>query len=337
MRAIVLDGPCRVAVRDVAVPRCADGEVLVAVERAGICGSDLAVFNGDRPTQHPLIMGHEAIGRIVETGTSEHARGSRVVIEPNMPCGSCSVCRRGHGNVCPSKRSLGMNWPGAFAEFVAVRSEFAHPLPPDLAADDAVGIEPLAVALHAVQTGAVSQGEQVTVIGCGAEGLLLIQVLVAHGARVIAADLAEDRLAVARRLGAEAVVRVSADPDTTIDPRLRTPVVFESAGTAAALELALRAAAPGGRVVALGLASSPAQLVPLAFVRRGLTLVGSLIYDHPADFQHAIRLVRERRIQPSVLVEHVVNGLAAVPSAFEALLADHRSGKTLIDIAGAVE
>ncbi len=310
------------------------GEVLVAVECAGICGSDLAVLNGSRPAAYPLIMGHEAIGRIVNTGQSEHAPGTRVVIEPNIPCGSCSVCRRGYGNVCPSKRSLGMNWPGAFAEFVAVPQEFAHPLASHIATRDAVGIEPLAVALRAVKAGAVSHGEQVAVIGCGAEGLLLIQVLVAAGARVIAADLAEDRLAVARRLGAEAVVRVSAGTQAAIEPVLCAPVVFESAGTAAALELALRAAEPGGRVVALGLASSAAQLVPLAFVRRGLTLIGSLIYDHPADFHHAIDVVREGRIQPSALVERVIDGLAAVPAAFETLLTDHQAGKTLIDVVG---
>jgi 2-desacetyl-2-hydroxyethyl bacteriochlorophyllide A dehydrogenase len=336
VRAIVLEGPRRAALCEVAVPRCSDGEVLVAVERAGICGSDLAVFKGARPSEYPLIMGHEAIGRIVDGGLTEHPPGSRVVIEPNIPCGSCSVCRRGHGNVCSSKRSLGMNWPGTFAEFVAVPSGFAHPLPPEVAPNDAVGIEPLAVALHAVQAGAVSEGERVAVIGCGAEGLLLIQVLVACGARVVAADIAEHRLAVARRLGAESLVLVQNAEDAS-EPLLCAPVVFESAGTAPALEMALRAAAPGGRVVALGLASSPAQLVPLAFVRRGLTLFGSLIYDHPADFQHAIDLVHQRRIQPSLLVEHVVNGLAAVPSAFEALLADHRSGKTLIDIVGAAE
>jgi threonine dehydrogenase-like Zn-dependent dehydrogenase len=319
------------------MPRCMGGEVLVAVERAGICGSDLAIFNGTRPAEYPLIMGHEAIGRIVDARQSEHAPGSRVVIEPNILCGSCSVCRRDHGNVCPSKRSLGMNWPGAFAEFVAVPSTFVHPLPPQIAADDAVGIEPLAVALHAVEAAAVPRGEQVAVIGCGAEGLLLIQVLVACGARVIAADLAEHGLAVARRLGAEAVVRVSADTEAAIESQLCAPVVFESAGTAAALDLALRAAAPGGRVVALGLASEPAKLVPLEFVRRGLTLIGSLIYDRPADFHHAIDLVRERRIQPSVLVERVIDGLPGAPSAFEALVAQHRSGKTLIDVVGVVE
>lgn len=319
------------------MPWCMPGEVLVAVERAGICRSDLAVYEGTRPAEYPLVMGHEAIGHIVDAAQSEHLSGSRVVIEPNIPCGSCSVCRCAHGNVCPSKRSLGMNWPGAFAEFVAVPADFAHVLPAEISADDAVGIEPLAVALHAVKLAAVARDERVTVIGCGAEGLLLIQVLVAHGARVIAADLVEHRLAAARRLGAEAVVRVSAGIDAAIEELLCAPVVFESAGTAAALELAIRAATPGGRVVALGLASAPAELVPLTFVRRGLTLIGSLIYDHPADFQRAIDMVRERRIQPSALVERVIVGLPAVASAFETLLAHDRPGKTLIDVVGAVE
>jgi threonine dehydrogenase-like Zn-dependent dehydrogenase len=226
-----------------------------------------------------------------------------------------------------------MNWPGVFAELVALPSGFVHPLPPHIKPEDAVGIEPLAVALHAVQAGGVADGEQVAVIGCGAAGLLLVQLLVACGARVIAADLREDRLALAKRLGAATAVLVHAAPDENSEPELCTPVVFETAGVAAALELALRVAAPGGRVVALGLGSAPAQFVPLGFVRRGLTLVGSLIYDHPADFRRAIQLVGEGRVRPSALTSHVVEGLEGVPSALEALVAEDLAGKTVISIA----
>lgn len=177
MRAIVLEGPRQAVLRQIAEPRREPGDVLVAVERAGICGSDLAVFKGSRSAAYPLVMGHEAIGYIADPGESEHAPDSRVVIEPNIPCGRCDVCRRGHGNVCPTKRSLGMNWPGAFAELVAIPSEFAHPLPADMSIADAVGIEPLAVAVHAVTAGHVAQGSDVAVIGCGAEGPLLVQAL----------------------------------------------------------------------------------------------------------------------------------------------------------------
>jgi threonine dehydrogenase-like Zn-dependent dehydrogenase len=334
MRAIVLDGPREAVVRDVPAPRPAPGDVLVAVQRAGICGSDLALFKGDRPARYPLVMGHEAVGCIVDPGESEHAPGSRVVIEPNIPCGHCDVCRRGHANVCPTKRSLGMNWPGAFAELVAVPAEFAHPLPDEVSHADGVGIEPLAVALHAVALARVADGGRVAVVGCGAEGLLLIQALVVRGARVVAADLRADRIALARQLGAEAVVHLSAAASASVDAQLSAPVVFESAGAAAALELALQAAAPGGRVIALGLAVSAAQLVPFDFVRRGLTLVGSLIYDHPTDFQLAIDMVRQRQVQPATLVSQVADGLEVLPPVLSSLAADASAGKTVVAIRG---
>jgi threonine dehydrogenase-like Zn-dependent dehydrogenase len=328
MRAVVLEGPHRAVVRELPTPRLAIGEVLVRVELAGVCGSDLAVFNGARAADYPLVMGHEAIGRIVDPGESEHAPKTPVVIEPNIPCGVCRVCSSGHGNVCPKKRSLGMNWPGAFAEYVAVPAEFAHPLPPNSVSDDAVGIEPLAVALHAVQAGGVTEGEHVTVIGCGAEGLLLVQVLVATGAHVTAADLRPEPLDLARNLGAERLIRV----ESSSAEDLCAPVVFEAAGTAPALDLALRSAAPGGRVVALGLGTSSIELRPLDFVRRGLTLVGSLIYDHPTDFQKAIQLVAQQRIRPSTLVSQVVDGLDAVPSALSSLTSTNSGGKTVIHL-----
>ena len=281
-------------------------------------------------------MGHEAVGCVADPGESEHAPGSRVVIEPNVPCGRCEVCQRGHANVCPTKRSLGMNWPGVFADFVAVQAEFAHPLPNEISIADAVGIEPLAVALHAITAAQLADGSEVAVIGSGAEGLLLIQALVAYGAQVVAADLRADRIAIARQLGAQTVVHLPADPSGDFDARLSKPVVFEAAGVAAALELALKAAAPGGRVVALGLGASAAQLVPLDFVRRGLTLVGSLIYDHPTDFQVAIGMVHQRQVQPSVLVSQVVDGLEAVPSVLSSLAGEDSRGKAVVDIRGQV-
>jgi L-iditol 2-dehydrogenase/L-gulonate 5-dehydrogenase len=338
VRAVVLEGPRRARLCELPEPRLARGEVLVGIERAGVCGSDLAVFSGSRPAEYPLILGHEGVGRILDAGDSQHVPGSRVVIEPNVPCGRCSICRRGHGNVCPEKRSLGMNWPGVFAERVAVPADFVHALPAEMAVDDAVGIEPLAVALHAFGLGQVAEGDPVAVVGCGAEGLLLVQVAVALGARVLAADLQSERLEAARRLGAERVLAVSPDGVSAelLDETRRgwsPAVVFEAAGAASALELALQVAAPGGRVVAVGLASTPMPLQPLAFVRRGLSLIGSLIYDHPTDFLQTIELVRRGQIRPSHLVSETLDDLAALPAALGALLQREPSGKTLVSVA----
>jgi threonine dehydrogenase-like Zn-dependent dehydrogenase len=276
---------------------------------------------------------------MVDPGDSAHMQGTRVVIEPNIPCSTCAVCRRGHGNVCPTKRSLGMNWPGVFADMVAVPGDFVHLLPPQVTPADALGIEPLAVALHAFGLGQVARGDTVTVIGCGAEGLLLVQVAVAFGARVLAADLRPSRLAAARRLGAEDVLAVPADDRGALADRVAQDwcptVVFEAAGAASALELALQMVAPGGRVVAVGLASSAIHMVPLAFVRRGLSLIGSLIYDHPTDFQCAIEVVRRGNIQPGALITDVLHGLDALPAALDSLAGGDPIGKTVVSISAA--
>lgn len=284
-------------------------------------------------------MGHEAVGRVIDAGDARHLHlhARRVVIEPNIPCGQCRVCRRGRGNVCPSKRSLGVNGPGVFAERVAVPADFVHPLPEEMSLDDAVGIEPLAVALHAFTAGAVASGEPVAIIGCGAEGLILAQVAVASGARVLAVDVRPERLEAARTIGAEQVVEVPASAPASPDARAvledwSPSVVFESAGVSSAFELALQVVAPGGTVVAVGLASQPVEVQPFAFVRRGLSLVGSLIYDHPSDFQRAIDTVRQGQVRPGALVSRVVDGLDALPAALAALTTAEAGGKTLLAV-----
>jgi L-iditol 2-dehydrogenase len=337
VRAAILEAPRRLVVQDTSEPQRADDDVLVAVEVVGVCGSDVPVFTGTRPVSYPLILGHEAIGRVVDSHGDGLAEGTRVVVEPNIPCGVCAVCRRGRGNVCPKKRSLGLNRPGAFADRVVVPAGFVHPVPDNVALQDAVGLEPLAVAVHAFSLGGASAGEPVAVIGCGTEGLLVTQVALAMGARVLAADMRPERLAAAERLGAERTLQVPSDesPETVgtrIEADWSPSVVFECAGAAPAVEMALNAVAIGGRIVVIGLAAKPVPVTPLRFVRRGLSLLGSLIYDHPTDFARAIELVSTGRVHPSALVTHV-HDLEHASTAVELVVAG-QSGKVLLDIAG---
>ena len=334
MLAAVLEGPHTLVVQDVDEPHPAPDEVLVDVELAGVCGSDVALFQAKRPAAYPLILGHEAIGRLV-------GDGRRVVIEPNIPCGACPVCRRGNGNVCPRKRSLGLNSPGVFAERVAVPAEFVHPVPDEIEPLDAVGIEPLAVAVHAVAVGHLEPGQPVAVVGCGTEGLLLVQVAAAMGAHVLAADVRPARLHLAERLGADRTLLIPAGDGASGDALERVrdewcpSVVFEAAGSAAAAMSALRMVVNGGSVVLLGLSATAVDVVPLRFVRRGLSLIGSLIYDHPGDFRRTLDLVRQGHVQPSAHVSHV-SCLAETASALDQIAAG-RPGKTVLDIAGVLE
>jgi threonine dehydrogenase-like Zn-dependent dehydrogenase len=338
VRAAVLEAPCRLFVRDLPPPTPRPGEVVVAVELAGVCGSDVALLTGKRPADYPLILGHEAIGHIVDANATSLSPGQRVVLEPNIPCATCPVCIRGKGNVCAHKRSLGLNAPGVFADLVALPAAFAHALPAGLAPRDAVLIEPLAVALHACSISGVGTGDVVTVVGCGTEGLLLCQVALALGTRVLAADVRADSLSAAERLGVDATYLI--EPDEPVE-RLATrmasdwspTVVFEAAGAAPAVELAIHAVARGGRVVLVGLTAQTVPVVPLWFVRRGLTLLGSLIYDHPTDFARAIELLNARQLDLAGLVRQV-EPLEAVGDALERAANGH-TGKVLVDVCAA--
>jgi 2-desacetyl-2-hydroxyethyl bacteriochlorophyllide A dehydrogenase len=335
--AAILHAPRHLVVQETDEPHTTDGEILVDVELAGVCGSDVALFLGDRPATYPLILGHEAIGRVVHPGRSGLAQGTRVVVEPNIPCGTCAVCQRGRGNVCPRKQSLGLNARGTFAHRAVVPAGFAHPVPSEIGPRDAVGIEPLAVAIHAFGVGEAAPGDAVAVIGCGNEGLLLVQVAVAMGALVLAVDIRADRLALAEDLGAACTLQVPSDGSAEdlaarIAAEWAPVVVFECAGAASAVELALQAVTIGGRVLLVGLGTQPVPLVPLHFVRRGLTVLSSLIYDHPADFARSIELVRSGRVRPSALVTNV-HALAAAADALQQV-ASGQAGKTRLDIGG---
>jgi L-iditol 2-dehydrogenase len=337
MRAAILEAPHRLVVRDTDEPRPKSQDILVAVELGGVCGSDVSLFQGSRPATYPLIIGHEAVGRVVEPGQSRLATGTRVVVEPNIPCGRCVVCQRGQGNVCPYKRSLGLNARGLFADRALVPTGFVHAVPAEIGPRDAVGLEPLAVAVHAFGLGEAGESDAVAVIGCGNEGLLVTQVAVAMGARVMAADTREEGLAVAESVGATYTVLVKeSESPQELGARIAAEwgpvVVIECAGAAPALELALNAVAIGGRVVVVGLTPKPAPLVPLRFVRRGLSLVSSLIYDHPTDFAQSIELVRSGRVHPSVLVTSVQT-LDDAPAALQRAANGH-AGKALLDIGG---
>jgi 2-desacetyl-2-hydroxyethyl bacteriochlorophyllide A dehydrogenase len=304
MKAALLLAPRQLEIRDAAAPALGKSDVLIQPIQAGICGSDVSLFMGHRTAPaYPLLLGHEVVGRVVETGgeVTTLRVGQRVIVEPNYPCGACAYCRAGHGNICPNKRSLGVTISGCFAESFAAPAEFVWALPDSVADDDAVAIEPLAVSLHALWQSGAQLGATVAVIGCGSTGLLLIQAAVAQGMRVFAHDKLQAKIEMARRLGAE--VREDVDiPQLWRDEGVTT--VFECAGASATVELALSAVPRGGQVVLLGLSSAQANFQPLRFVREGLRVSGSIIYDHPHDFARAIGLVERKVLSPSSIVSH---------------------------------
>ena len=301
MRAAVLRGPHTLAIEQVPVLQPAPGEVLVAVEAVGVCGSDLHVYSGDRAVAGPLILGHEIVGRVAATGDGVPTGrlGQRVTVEPNIPCGVCGRCARGLGRICARKASIGLTRPGGFAEFVAVPHPFAWPIPEDFPVADAATIEPAAVALHAVGRAELPEGATVGVVGCGGVGLLIAEVAIARGHRVVAIDPHPGRRAAALALGATSARDCgAADELATCFAAEDVAAIFECAGRAGTAQLCLDAAPPGSRIVLVGLATEDVALNPLRFVRAELEVRGALIYDHPGDFAATIALVAAGRLAP---------------------------------------
>jgi len=330
MKAALLTEPERIVFDEIDAPPIGNDEVRIRPALAGVCGTDISIYKGHRPTEYPFVPGHEVMGRVTETGTSvtKFRIGDRVIVEPNYPCGGCPLCRQGRGAVCARKMAMGVNIPGCFSEYAAAPAEFVWPVPDGISDRDAVTIEPLAVSLHGLFRSGVKPGDTVAVLGCGVVGLLLIHAAADMGLRVIAHDRFPEKLAMAQSLGAE--IPPENENTAALWERKNVTTVFECAGVPATVELALSAAPRGADVVLLGLSSLPAKFIPLKIVREGINILTSMIYDHPADFARAIELVAAKRLRPSKVVTDVYP-LSDINAAIERA-ASGTAGKVLIDM-----
>ena len=223
MWAARLYAPGDIRLAEEPVPAAGPPMSLVRVTAVGICGSDLHWWDdagiGDARLERPLVLGHENAG-VIAGGPR---RGQRVAIDPAIPDETCPQCRRGYRNLCPQVRFAGHGvTDGGLREFLAWPASLLHPLPDALSDADGALLEPLGVALHALDLGHLRLGQSAAVIGCGPIGLMLIQLLLAGGtARVVAADPLPHRRQAAARFGAQAASR--SRPATAWTPRSRWP------------------------------------------------------------------------------------------------------------------
>lgn len=284
-------------------------EALVRVTAVGLCGSDLHWFGeagiGDARIAQPLVLGHEFAG-VIDSG---ERRGERVAIDPAIPCEQCEFCHEGNPNLCIALHFAGHGADdGALREYVTWPFRCLHPLPVSMTDADGAMLEPLGVALHAVDLGKVKPGMTVGVFGCGPIGLLVLQVARAAGATpIIATDKLAHRLEAARSFGAAMVIqadrgRENADVWAATNGR-GVDVAVEAAGENDAVESAIAASKPGGRVVLAGIPADDRTAFTASVARRkGLMIKLSRRMKH--TYPRAIRLVQSGAVDVRSLVTH---------------------------------
>lgn len=325
MRALVYEGPWQMPLREVPAPEPGEGEVIVAVKATGVCGSDVHGFTGSTGRRiPPMVMGHEFSGVIsaVGPGVTGHQVGDRVVVQPIITCGKCVNCLAGMPNICTNRRGLGMmSTNGSNAEYVAVPQQLLYTLPEGVSWEQGALVEPLSVAMHAVNMSPIRLMDTVVILGAGTIGLLTLLACRLKGAgAVIVSDLSPHRLEMARRLGAAAAVNPTQEDLPAIVRRYAgeagAPVVIEAVGITATARQSLELVRPGGHVTWIGNAAPTIEIGMQQIVTREITVRG--VYAFNVEFGRAIEALATGRVDVSPIIEQIAP-LEAGPQIFHDL------------------
>ncbi|QCI64777.1 L-idonate 5-dehydrogenase [Phreatobacter stygius] len=314
MKALVIHAPHDLRVEERAVEALGPHDIAVKIAAGGICGSDLHYYHqggfGTVRIKEPMILGHEIAGVVDAVGPAVVALkpGDRVAVSPSRPCGQCRYCREGRHNHCLNMRFYGSAMPfphiqGAFREVLVCDAVQAHRVADHVSLSEAAFAEPLAVCLHAVRRAGAVLGKRVLVTGCGPIGALCALAARAAGAaEIVATDIAEAPIAMARRLGVDRAVNTATEPQALADyeaDKGSFDVLFEASGNGGALTGALAALRPGGIVVQVGTGGEFA--IPISvLVAKELELRGSFRFHE--EFALAVAMLGAGRIDVGPLL-----------------------------------
>jgi L-iditol 2-dehydrogenase len=326
MRAMVLEGPGKLAVADVNSTRTGDGQVTIRVTHTGVCGTDLKIYNGSIPVQYPRIMGHEVAGEVTEVGVdSAVRRGDRVVIDPMVFCGTCFHCRIGQTNLCPNGVVLGRDADGGFAQQLTVPAANVFPLPSSISSKLAPLIQVATTCLHAQRLTPIFPSESVVVLGLGVTGQLHVQVAKTSGAGpLIAITRSRFKAELAKQFGADLTFSSS---DAAVAGVLDATagrgadLVIETTGKAAALADAINMARSGGRLLLFGIHTVSEAALPFYQLYYKELAMFNARAAKGEDYNSCIELVQRGALRLEPLVTHLLP-LADLQRGIEMIGAD---------------
>jgi L-iditol 2-dehydrogenase len=305
MKSIRLHGTGDLRDHDEPIPVAGEGEKLVRVRSVGVCGSDLHWFSGgeigDAKLERPLVLGHEFAGELED--------GQRVAVDPALPCGHCELCQQGHPNLCLSIIFAGYGTQdGSMREYMAWNEKCLFPIPDSLTFEDGAMLEPLGVAIHAVDLAHIKAGMSVGVFGCGPIGLLIIQMAkIAGAANIIATDKLPHRADAAKAYGADhaflAGDSLEVDQIRAATNGQGVDISFEAAGKQDAVDTAFAAVVMGGKVMMVGIPDEERTSFSASTARRkGLTI--KMVRRMKHTYPRAIELVSKGMVDVRSLVTH---------------------------------
>jgi 2-desacetyl-2-hydroxyethyl bacteriochlorophyllide A dehydrogenase len=318
MKAIRFMQPEVIEYSDIPDPQVKDDEILARVAYAGFCATDIELLTGQMIhiknglTRYPIIPGHEWSGTVVAVGKNVRGfrEGDRVTSDVSLGCGMCDECRHGRYNLCPNREVIGSyrNRQGVFAQLVAVPQRHVYRIPPNVSLEEAALAEPAATAAYAVSKAAIPAGAQVLVIGDGPIGQLAAQLANIEGAsRVILAGSWDEKLAVARSCGVTATINYHREDVATRAKELTEggpEIILETSGSNAALDSAVQALKPAGRIVAVSWYTGAAVEVAMnTLIVKDAALIGSLA--SPNCFGPVLRYMETGKLQVRPLITHV--------------------------------
>ncbi len=312
MKAVQIVSPEKVQILDVEKPALQPDEVLLKIEYVGFCGSDLNTFLGKNPmVKMPVVPGHE-VGAVIEAKGEQVpdnlAIGQVVTVNPYTNCGKCASCRNRRYNACQHNETLGVQRNGAMCEYIAL--PWQKVIPADgMSTRDCALIEPMSVGFHAVSNACVVDNDIVMVIGCGMVGLGAVVRAALRGATVVAVDLDDEKLALAKEVGAKYVINSKTtnvhDEVMRISQGFGADVVIEAVGNPMTYNMAIDEVSFTGRVVYIGYAKSEVSFQTKLFVQKELTIRGSR-NALPEDFRAVINYLNQNNFPYSKFISKIV-------------------------------